>query len=177
MSDQSASRPAESRDEFVSLLTGEQTSLFAYIATLLGDVNDASNVLQQTNMVLWKKVDEFEAGSSFHAWARKVAYFQTLAYIRDMKRDRLVFDEEIVHQLADRPSLEDEDERRIALRHCLGTLSESSLELLQQRYVPGKSIRDIAASRNKKVGAVKMALLRIRQALVDCIENQMHGVA
>src|SRR5262245_43171691 len=134
MTDQPATNSAESRDEFVRLLTGEQTSLFSYIATLLGDVNDASNVLQQTNMVLWRKADEFEAGTSFHAWARKVAYFQTLAYIRDMKRDKLVFDEELILQLADRPTIEDEDERRIALRHCLGTLSESSLELLQQRY-------------------------------------------
>ena len=97
---QSTTKSDESRDEFVRLLTGEQTSLFAYIATLLGDVNDASNVLQQTNMVLWKKADEFAPGTSFHAWARKVAYFQTLAYIRDKKRDKLVFDEELVLQLA-----------------------------------------------------------------------------
>lgn len=177
MTDQPVAKTSESRDEFVRMLTGEQTSIFSYIATLLGDVNEASNVLQQTNMVLWKKADEFLPGTSFHAWARKVAYFQTLAYIRDKKRDKLVFDEDIVQQLADRPTIEDEDERRIALRHCLGTLSESALELLQQRYAPGKSIRDIAASRNKKVGAVKMALLRIRQALVDCIENQLQGVA
>ena len=176
MTDQPETSAAESRDEFVRLLTGEQTSLFGYVATLLGDVNDASNVLQQTNMVLWRKADEFTPGTSFHAWARKVAYFQTLAYLRDLKRDKLVFDEELVQQLAARPSLDDEDERRIALRHCLGTLSESSLDLLQQRYAPGKSIRDIAELRNKKEGAVKMALLRIRQALVQCIENQLQGV-
>jgi RNA polymerase sigma-70 factor (ECF subfamily) len=164
------------RDQVVQLLTIEQTALFGYIATLLGDLNDASNVLQQTNMVLWRKADEFEPGTSFQAWSRKVAYFQTLAFIRDKKRDKLVFDEELVQQLAARPSTEDDDERRVALRHCLGELSENSLDLLRLRYAPGKSLQDIAEQRNKKVGAIKMALLRIRQALVNCIDSQLQGI-
>jgi RNA polymerase sigma-70 factor (ECF subfamily) len=167
---------AERKTEaFVQLLTGEQTRLFGYIATLLGDVNDASNVLQQTNMVLWRKADEFTIGTNFQLWARKVAYFQTLAYLRDRKRDKHIFDEELLDQLASRPAVRDEDERRVALRHCLGTISQESLELLRQRYAPGKTISAIARERNKSEGAIKMALMRIRQALVHCIERQLAG--
>jgi RNA polymerase sigma-70 factor, ECF subfamily len=161
------------REAFVQLLTSEQTHLFSYIVMLLGDVNDASNVLQQTNLVLWRKMEEFDIQTNFQAWARKVAYYQTLAFLRDRKRDKHVFDEELLSELASRPVETDEDERRVALRHCLSSISGESLELLQQRYDPGKSISAIARDRHRTEGAVKMALMRIRQALVHCIEGQL----
>jgi RNA polymerase sigma-70 factor (ECF subfamily) len=173
MSNETSSERAT--EVFIQLLTGEQTRLFGYIATLLGDVNDASNVLQQTNMVLWRKAGEFAIGTNFQVWARKVAYFQTLAFLRDRKRDRHIFDAELLDQLASRPAVSDEDERRVALRHCLGTISHESLELLRQRYAPGKTISAIARDRHKSEGAVKMALMRIRQSLVHCIERQLSG--
>lgn len=163
----------ESREAFVQLLTGAQTRLFGYITTLLGDVNDASNVLQQTNMVLWRKADQFSSGTDFHAWALKIAYYQTLAHLRDRKRDRHVFDEVLVQQLASRCSETDEDERRLALRHCLGHLSEDQLDLLRQRYGPGRSILEIAKQRRKSASAIKMALCRLRQSLARCIEGQL----
>ena len=163
----------QQRATFVQLLTGEQTRLFGYITTLLGNVNDASNVLQQTNMVLWRKADEFHLGTNFQVWSRKVAYYQTLAFLRDKKRDKHIFDDALLAQLASRPAPIDEDERRIAMRHCLGTISRDSLELLRERYSPGKSIADIAQQRHKSEGSVKMALMRIRQALADCVERQL----
>jgi RNA polymerase sigma-70 factor (ECF subfamily) len=163
----------QSREAFVQLLTHEQTRLFGYIVMLLGEVNDASNVLQQTNLVLWRKADDFSMETNFHVWAKKVAYYQTLAYLRDRKRDKHIFDEKLLDQLASRPTVVDEDERRVALRHCLGVISRDSLDLLQQRYAPGKSISEIASQQQKTEGAVKMALMRIRQSLVHCIEGQL----
>lgn len=166
---------SEPQGQFVQLLTAEQDSLLRYIATLLGDVNDANNVLQQTNIVLWRKADDFEAGTSFRAWARKVAYFQTLAFIRDQKRDKLVFDEVLVQQLATEQKIEDEDERQIALRRCLEELPENSLDILRMRYAPGGSIRSIALKHKMNEGAVKMSLVRIRRSLVQCIESKLEG--
>src|SRR6478672_10867592 len=175
MSTDDQCKTESAREEFVQLLTGEQTRLFGYIVTLLGDVNDANNVVQQVNMVLWRKADEFQPGTNFHMWAKKTAYYQTLAFLRDRKRDKLVFDDDVLEQLASRPDDVVEDERRVALRHCLGGISGDSLDLLQLRYAPGKPISEIARLRQKTEGAVKMALMRIRQTLVHCIEGQLES--
>jgi RNA polymerase sigma-70 factor, ECF subfamily len=163
----------DAREAFVRLLTAEQTQLFSYIVMLLGDVNDANNVLQQANLVLWRKINEFDINTNFHLWSRKIAYYQMLAFLRDRKRDKHIFDEELLSQLAARPTVMNEDERRLALRHCLGNISVESLDLLQQRYNPGKSISVLAREHQRSEGAVKMALMRIRQALVHCIEGQL----
>lgn len=65
----------QSRDEFVMLLTAVQPRLFSYLAMVLGDVHDANNVLQETNVTLWTKADDFTTGTNFFAWAREVAYY------------------------------------------------------------------------------------------------------
>jgi RNA polymerase sigma-70 factor (ECF subfamily) len=168
---------AAAREAFVQLLTSEQTRLFRYIVMLLGDVNDANNVLQQTNLVLWRKADEFTLGTDFHHWAKKVGYYQTLAFLRDKKRDKHVFDDALLEQLASRPDTIDDDERHVALRHCIGTISRDSLALLQQRYGPGMSICEIAQAQHKSESAIKMALMRIRQLLVHCIEGQLEAAS
>ena len=71
--------------EFVRRLTGCQPRLYAYIMTLVLDPHEADDVLQQANLVMWEKLDEFLACENFDALACRVAYFQVLAYRRDRR--------------------------------------------------------------------------------------------
>jgi RNA polymerase sigma-70 factor (ECF subfamily) len=102
----------QSRDEFVKLLTAAQPRLFSYLAMVLGDVHDANNVLQETNVTLWTKADDFTSGTNFFAWAREVAYFKALAFTRDRRRDKLILDQEFVEQVIEEPEFAELDQRR-----------------------------------------------------------------
>ena len=160
--------------EFVSQLTKWQGNLLGYLVSLLGDLHDARDVLQATNLALWEKRAEFIAGAEFGPWARKFAYFEALALIRDRKRDKHVFDEDLVEQLAqDTVELGDEDERQLALRDCLTQLKEDQRLLIQQRYRQGGSIRQVMQKSGKKESAVKVSLMRLRKALLLCIESKL----
>jgi len=160
--------------EFVYQLTDWQNRLFGYLVTLLGNLHDARDVLQATNLVLWQKIGEFEPGSNFGAWARKIAYFQALAFLRDRKRDRHVFDDDLLTRFAEEEAdTAGEEERELALRDCLGQLPERSRKMLQRRYHDGDSVRKLAKDLGKKKSAMKMALMRIRQALLTCIESKL----
>lgn len=163
----------ESRDQFVQLLTAAQPRLFNYLAVLLGDVHDASNVLQDANLTLWMKADDFRPGSDFLSWAREVAYFKTLAFLRDQNREKLIVDQELVEKVMSRPEYVDIDPRRVALRHCLSELEERQLNVLRQRYRSGASIAVIAEHEHKSEAAVKMVLRRLRLLLLGCIERRM----
>ena len=170
MSQDSADRLTEQTvDHFVQSLSGCQSALYAYAAKLLGNAHDAHNVVQQTNLVLWKKASEFKPGTDFLAWASSVVYYQTLAHVRDVKRQRLVFDEDLVSKLATMNSAEEVDERRIALRSCLEELRKSQRDLIRRRYYDGESTTAIAAQTGRSQGSVRNSLMRIRQALSRCI--------
>ena len=86
----------EVKGEFLDLLTSHQTRLYSYIVSLLGNTESGWDVLQETNCVLVEKRDGFESGTSFLNWALTVAQFQTMAWLRDKKRDRHIVTSEIV---------------------------------------------------------------------------------
>ena len=49
---------AEPPFEFVQLLTSNQSRLYAYVLSLLGDRTQAEDVMQETNAVLWRKAHD-----------------------------------------------------------------------------------------------------------------------
>ena len=83
-------------EEFVRLLTEAQGPVYGYLLTLIPDRNRARDLLQETNITLWKKAATFEEGTNFNAWACKIAYFHVLSFRRKMAREKLVFDDDIL---------------------------------------------------------------------------------
>jgi len=166
---------SDKTEHFVQQLATHQNRLYGYVFSLLGDHSRTADVLQETNMVLWRKIDEFQTDKAFLPWAFAIARFQVLAHLRDKKRDRLLLDAE----LAESVSLETErqaehfDELREALRPCMKTLSAGNHDLVERRYFKAMSISDIAQEVDRTVSAVKVALLRSRRHLSECIQRRM----
>lgn len=165
----------EKTEQFVSLLAGAQNRVFAYIVSLLGDPNWADDVLQETNLVLWRKAQEYKPGTPFDAWACRVAYFQVLAARRDAGRDRLLFDDNMLESLAGQAEQRAGtwDDFRSALRVCLEKLSGPQRDMLRRRYGEGITVTEIAKQDNDSSGAVSSALYRIRQSLMTCIRRTL----
>lgn len=162
-------------EEFIELLTGAQSSIFAYVVSLCHDPNLAKDVLQETNLTLWRKAEDFETGTGFTAWACRTAYFHLLNLRRKQRREQLVFEEDVFDYLAERQEerARDSDRRLEALRHCVAKLPPPQRELIDRRYRPGASVQAIAKDDGKTEGAVSQALFRIRAALQRCIEKQL----
>lgn len=164
----------QTQETFVQLLTDAQLPLLHYITTLLGDVHAAQNVLQETNLILWRKSKEYQPGTRFKSWAYRVAYWQVKAYVRNRGRDRHVFDEQLVKQLAQVEAAETVNaDARLALRHCLTQVSDSNRELLRLRYDGGQTIQSLSEKVGKTPNTVKVGLLRIRKSLLKCIESRL----
>ena len=162
-------------EQFLSLLTAHQSSLYAYIVSLLPNRQQADDILQETNVVLWRKGEDFAEGTSFLAWACQVAYFNVLSHRRRMSRDRHTFGDDLFDYLAERQcervdSLED---RQQALRRCLEKLPPKHRELIESRYQPGASVRRMADQRKTSEGALSQSLYRIRATLLDCIKRHL----
>ena len=93
----------------------------------------------------------------------------------DQKRDRLVFDEDVIKAMAD--EVEEAatafDTRREALAKCMKKLDQRQRGLLHDHYTVSQSLREIAKASGRSLSAVKMSLLRIRQQLSACIEREI----
>ena len=95
--------------------------------------------MQETNAVLWRKAHEFKLGTNFGAWMLRVAYFQVMAHRRKITRDRLVFDDDFLADIADDAQQQSEryEEKQRLLVDCIGKLNERYQKLIRRRYTEG----------------------------------------
>jgi len=164
----------ELSDEFVLELTQVQQRLFGYIYRRLANRDQTQEVLQQTNLVLCRKADDFELGTNFNAWAFTVAHYQILSYRKSLSRNRLVFTDEVIAAIDERENKNEMREGVLShLRHCLETMSSDNQVFIKLRYEGGLSMKQIATEVGKTVGAVKVKLHRLRRSLRDCVQNRL----
>ena len=162
---------------FVQLLTGVQSRLYAYLYTLLAGEDAARDVLQETNVALWKKASEYDFARPFEPWAVRFAHFQALAWRKRQSRDRLVFDDATVALVvAEFPGAHDVEAELRALEECLGKLPEKQRLLVERRYRRGDSVSAIAADEGKPANVVAAFLYRARKALAECIGSVLREV-
>ena len=159
------------RPEFLLHLTSCQSALYAAITALLGGVEGAQDVLQETNVVLLEKASDYDLARPFVPWAMTFARFQVMAWRKRQSRDRLVLNDELFAVLADRLATESAapNRRLDAIETCLGKLLPDSRQLVDARYVQGEAVQDIAARLGRSVNVVSVSLFRIRKALLDCV--------
>jgi RNA polymerase sigma-70 factor (ECF subfamily) len=166
---------AESRKRLMALITQHQRRIFSYIYALVPDRYDAEDLLQETNVIICEKFNEFEDGTDFVAWACQIAYWRIRYSRQKFARSKVIFQQEIVDALAQTqatmaPEL---DERHEALAICLQKLPLRDRDLVLTRYEPGSGVSEAAQRSGRSMEAAYKALARIRKLLFDCVSHRL----
>ncbi len=178
-SDSAINLPVAPSDEFVQLFTRWQRRLFLFILAQVPNATEAEEILQETNLVIWRKSFAYRPGTNFYAWVCRIAALEVLKH-RDRRRktgvplsDRLV---ELVAREAE-DNLESLEARRRALLVCLERLAPADRELIRRRYAPGQSGKTVAQTLGRPANSVYQSLSRIRRALFDCVKRRLAAEA
>lgn len=162
--------------DFESELAALQPQLRYFALSLTGSMQDAEEVIQNTNRVALEKVDDFEQGTNAKAWLFKIASLQAKSFHRTLSRTRgyEIVDDELLDSISEEPEPEDEFEReRDALVSCLEQLRPAHQELITARYLQGRKVSDIAVEQEILPNALAQKLFRIRNRLADCIQSRL----
>jgi RNA polymerase sigma-70 factor, ECF subfamily len=162
-------------DRFMTELMANQRRLYQYVNALLPRQHDAEDAMQNTLAVLWKKFDQFDPATSFYAWASRVAYLEVLSYRRQSNRMVTILDEAVFKQIAAEVDQRFDllEARREAMERCAERLNLLDRQLLKLRYAAGATVKDVARRLGRPANSVCKSLGRIRQALWDCINQEM----
>ena len=160
--------------EFVELLIRHQSDLLRYLAPLVGNLNDAQDVLQETAKALWKKFDEYDSTRPFLPWAKSFARNEVLLHLRRSRRYTFLT-EELIEQLVEAPAEIDDlaTRRQAALGECLQKLSADDRSLLDRRYHHRSTLEQLADDVGCTANVLYKSLGRIRRALHECIERRL----
>jgi RNA polymerase sigma-70 factor, ECF subfamily len=163
--------PPTRTEEFVELSSSHQRQLLGYIFTLVRNMDDAEDLLQQTSLILWRKFDDYQPGTDFMRWACCIAHLEVLSFLRRRQRDSLHLDEQLLMQLADTRlgRAKRYEQYREGLQRCRERLTATDRELLELCYGGTLSTKEIAVKLDRSADSIYHSLQRIRRVLFDCI--------
>jgi RNA polymerase sigma-70 factor (ECF subfamily) len=164
-------------DDQKDLLQGHRPKLMAYLLHLVRDPHDAEDLLQELTVIVLQKPDLLTRAGDVFAYlrgiARHLASGRLGAKVRSGEKLRK-WTEWAWENDPDDGSTEEDRVRQIeALRRCREKLPETSRRMVSLRYDHGLEVRAVAGEIGSTVGAIKVALLRIRLALARCVQSRL----
>lgn len=165
----------EGTSDFVRLLTLNQSQIYAYIMSLVGNCNDADDVLQETTATMWQKFGEFKPGTDFVSWGVAIAYYKVREFRRKHHREKHQFDDEVLDLLhqSSRDELKNSNVYLSKLQDCVLKLDSGDYQLVKLRYISGVSINELSRRFNKTIRGIYYQIARIHGLLMRCIERHI----
>jgi RNA polymerase sigma-70 factor (ECF subfamily) len=178
-SDSAVKVPQAPSDDFVQLFTKWQRRLFLFILAQAPNPVEAEEILQETNLVIWRKSHTFSEGTNFYAWCCRIAVLEVLKFRDRKRRHAALLSDAFIEAVARdaRESVDSLEDRRRALLACLTRLAPSDRDLIRQRYAPGATGKSLARQLGRPANSVYQSLSRIRRTLSDCIKRRLAAEA
>lgn len=159
-----ASRDREALGEFYDHTA---RPLFALACRMLGNEQEAEEVIQDVFVQIWKKAEKFDAtkGQAFH-WALSITRYRCLDQLRARQRRRHVLIEwDAGQDLENAPDLASAEPRWpeheiAAIRSAVAGLPKAQRQAIEMAFFDGLSHLEIAASLHEPLGTVKARIRR-----------------
>lgn len=162
-------------DEFLARLGACQSQLLGYICALVRNLDDAEDVLQQTVLTIWNKLDKYQPERSFTAWALRFVQYHALNHLRARRRRQ--FHEHLAASLAETAAFaaepEENDAYRRAMEGCLKDMNQPDRQMVEQCYYEECKVSALAARLGRSAQSVCNSLRRIRMSLLECIRRKV----
>ena len=129
-------------EQFIRLYLQSERELVRYVMAIVPNAADARDILQDTAVALWQKIDQYDPEKPFVAWACRFALNKARAFLRAESRRQRFLADDVNKLLAEqRVAVASKlDARREHLRACLNKLPDEQAELLQARYFDATSV-------------------------------------
>lgn len=166
---------SEDYELFIKLYLANERRIYGYVRALIANWSDVDDIIQECASVMWTKFNQFEKGTNFSAWALKIAYNQVLNYLKTKKKNKFYFTEQTLEILAEKSAhkTQNTDQRLPILQQCLKKLPSTELSLIQMRYEPGSSTKNVSRQTGKELHVLYRLLNKIHAKLLLCIRRTL----
>ena len=159
---------------FLSYTLKHQPQLYGYIFAMVPNLSVVDDLVQETILVMWEKFETFEPGTSFFAWAKKIAYYKVINYLDRAHHSDVYFNKEILENIEKNSIVfENTDTRIEALEECMAKLKDKDKELLKLKYVEGLSIKEVAIKVSRPIQGMYKVMARIHNTLENCVRANL----
>ena len=162
--------------EVFEILVREHAGMLeAYLRSLMGPGAPVDDLFQETMLVAWRRLKDFDRSRPFGAWIRGIAQVLVLEHSRRSRSRPMTMHPDTLAELDrryDGLSSSDGDtfeEKAGKLEGCLGKLPDVMREAIELIYTRNLTVTEAAKSAGSSVESVKKRIQRGRRLLAECL--------
>jgi RNA polymerase sigma-70 factor len=162
---------------FAALVRRYEASVWKVASALLRDRVATENLVQQTFVNAYERLEQYEPGRDLLRWLKGIARNLVREELRKSSRESRTLSEYRSYLLAVADD-EEQAERRSqeleqAVADCRSRLAPAAARALALHYDDGRSVEDVAASLARTLAATRQLLFRARLALRECVQGRL----
>lgn len=176
--DNNPGRPPEPLELFEILVRENADSLTAFLRAAVDDHSAVDDLFQDTMLVAWRRLGEYDRSRPFGAWLRGIARNLVMEHYRTNSRQVTLSDERVLEYLdrrvaqVDRQPGDSLQEKVTALTDCIERLAPMYREPIDLHYRQRRTSEWIADHLATTRDAVQKRLQRARLQLAQCLERK-----
>jgi len=172
---------AGDKDAFRAVVAEYSALVRAFLGSSLNDPSVVDDLAQQTFIVAFEKLDQYDSSIDMALWLRGIARNELLRQLRRTRQYGKAIEKikaqilEAVCERVSRLSEGDEASALEKLRRCVAELPPHARGVVEARYLARERVTSIAARLQTTVTAISSLLLRARELLRGCMEAGAHS--
>lgn len=162
---------------FTQLWIASQHAITGFVSVHVHDYAMVEDIVQEVAAQASKNFDQYDPARPFSAWVIGIARLRIVDMLRQRGRRPVVLSGDVLDALtSELVKLQPENNQRLeALRACLAKLSERHRRVIEMRYGRQLSSEKIASDVGGSAPGVDAMLYRIRDALRQCILQEVEA--
>jgi len=166
------------RQAFVNIVSLYQKKVYLLAYSYFKNREDAMEILQETFLRFYQKIDLFQEGRNFQSWLLQIAKNLCIDYDRkNYKRRREMESTKTVEELNVAADNEGREERSSDLKdifkRCLGDLAEKQRMIFTMRHYNDLKYQEIARILGLSIGTVKSLHFKAVRNLKNWLSPQL----
>jgi RNA polymerase sigma-70 factor (ECF subfamily) len=177
---------AGERDAFRVIVELHSRTLFRLAYRMMANEQDANDVVQETFLRAYAKLNHFKFEASLRTWLCRIAYHHCIDSLKNRKRDAIVpvpvedFDSTPLEPVSGTPDPERlvlSSEVRQKVQSAMATLSPRERAAFVMRHLDGCSIRDISEALDLSDASSKQYIFRAVRKIRMAVGGLIMGAA
>ena len=136
---------------------------------------DLADVTQESLVVVWRKLDEFDPATRFESWVYRICFLELMNYVRKVQRRRRLLDEAKDHLAAEAHApgtlTMTESERFESVHVALGVLSEEEAVVVRLHHFEEQTFEEVGERLGIPMGTAKTRYYRGLEKLRAFLRN------
>jgi RNA polymerase sigma-70 factor, ECF subfamily len=168
--------PRSARAIFEILVRENTDMLLAYLRSTVDDSIAVDDLFQETMIVAWKRIHDYDRSRPFAPWLRGIARNLVLAHYRSIGASHVWHNTDVLDNVETRfqELLSNNSgtfrEQAEDLLSCMKRLSDRLRLIVEMLYARDMSYTQIAAALNDQAATIRKRAQRAREQLYDCLK-------